>query len=356
MLLHITYVYEAEVVAHRKRNPETRAYIDTRTVEVPEVSEADLPVAFKWKSDRSYREDAGVPREVRWTPEHGLWEERTEIERTRGSDEVTVTRFDAEWLRRQADATSEENREGWRPGSTFALYPDSHGNHDVREMVRIGDDTGIRSVRSSTADSRWGEVEAKVRGMLLMDGKVMRRAVEPVYEVSGSGSIFDRDTRRFLRIEPAPSIGSDEGLDHYRADEVEHMLASHTFHPRRDEAIQVLIPDAVRAPLPEMALMEVAKTIVERLEDKLKENDRAFFDAFADVRDTLRSFRKDVTRAHEHGEGMPDGAHLVEALQAALPACAMVSLYGGEDWVKERVDRVCERYDARSLSFSGPTP
>ncbi len=353
MLLHITYVYEAEVIAHRKRNPETREYVEKRSLEIPEVSEADLPVAFRWVSGRPHREDAGLTREIRWSESHGLWEERTEVLRNRRNGEVAVTHFDAEWLKRQCDATLEENSHGYDAGGTFGLFPNSRRSRDAGTLTRIEDDAGIRSVRRSTADERWGEIRSRAYGMLLMDGRLMRRGREPVYEASGPTSIFETDERRFLRIEPAPGLGGGEGLDHYRADEVEHMLGSLSFRPGQDERIEVLIPEAVRAPLPEMALMDVAVTVLNQLDDRLKDHDRAFFDAYADVRDILRTFRKDAERAYEAGEGMPDGAPLVGALQAALPACGLVSLRG-DGWVEERVRRACDRYDARSLALVGP--
>lgn len=346
MLFHVTFVYEADVVPPRKRNSVSRPFLATVPVEVEEVASADLPVAFRFDEKRFWDKGLGVLREIRWAEGRGHWQEDLDIpdrDDAEPGERPPAHRRDADWLSAHADARGDAVDGG---GGNDPFRTLTYRIGDADKLAPIEGDPQVAKIRSWDREEREAAVRAAAANMILVDGVLHERTSEPVYNLRQTRSLSS--DRTWIEIDRADGY-EVKGRTHFRADEREGMLRRAGIDGEAS-AIEVLIPDAVRAPLPERELAECAELVANRLGNELKDNDRAFFSAYADVRDALASFKAALDAADTLRDAPPPAAELVAALLASQ-ASTRLSAGGRHGYVEEAVEAACARYDERSLAL-----
>jgi len=323
MILNVDFIYEAVVLRGRKRTPDDVSLVSTQPVEVREVEAAAAPVALRTREDRPG--GGGGTREYRLF-EGGLWVVH--------KDDEGKAPANAAWLARQAGSIADAP---YGYGHPFAATTSHRGG----VLGRPGEVPDLRLLRSDH-DDRAAAVREAAAGILLVDGLVHRPAPEPVYEFVDE----HRFSLLYVRGYTAPGKGRplNYGISHFRADERAHMLAAFGDQGTRaaDMAdIEVLIPEAVRAPLPEQALLVAARVMRDDLARMVLERDAAFFGVYADLRDAMRAMEAGLAESERGGPPCE-----TEALAAALGTAVSVVL--AEDPDARR--RLCVEWASAALA------
>ena len=330
MNLDVTLCYVASVLAARQRTPRPRAFSERMTVEVREVGLPDLPVAMRWDV-ASGAGGARSAREVRWDGE-ALWQRLGEGGRA-GPQDVA-------WLLARVDHRDPVVVGGAQdPLSLRTQYID----HGTRAPFMAADPTVVR-VSHTYLPERRAEVEAAAASLLLVDGALYERAVEPVLVVRRGGLVG----KSWVRVVQMGDV-LENGNDLWRADETAHMSATQDLEDGWErDAIEVLLPEAVRAPLPESALLRAGKATLDDMAKAVLERDAGFFSAYAAVRDTRAVLSAGLAR----GDGRGTEA-FVAALVAARDVLPSLRPRNDPDYaiLSERlVDAALDRRDA--LAFA----
>ena len=354
MLLDVTFAYEAEVLAPRKRRLENKVFLATIPVEIDEIPSAGLPVAFRFDERQRWDDGKGVAREVRWSAELGHWQADLDVAPARdlGPEERPATKErDAAWLAAHSDPRlTDFSRFSDDP---FRILAGVYGNVSGSEFIE--GNPNVVKVGRTNRDEREAEVRAAIEAMLIVDGVLHERTTEPVFNIR---ELRTREGNHGWAVIERAGDHSVKGRTHFRADEaaaVEAMVSGsgNDVMP----AVEVLIPEAVRAPLPEMDVVEAAELLMARMAEDLKKQDRAFFLAYADLRDSVLPARIALANLRPGRDEPPPVGDVSAAIQAALPLAAAANEYGG--WFIEIAQNACARYDARQLGMdldAAPAP
>ncbi len=194
MIVEAEFYYELSYIPHKKRNARTACVRDRATVEIPEVSAAEAPVAVRLRatmfSDRRGEDEFDDYRYF----DGALWRARTLQKRDEGAkryEEMTA----AELVEHSAKGVGPlgSHGYGWRMDRAVALEslmpcrpqqdPDALRNAEIRRL------------------------QAEAADHLLVDGIVYARTTEPLYKVAESGTFQRyRDVEVIHLSEVGPQI------------------------------------------------------------------------------------------------------------------------------------------------------
>ncbi len=310
-------------------------------MEVREASLADLPVAFRWRRDVGFGlpEGPGGMHEVRFDGE-SLWEPFETVRHGGVGEPSVLLRRDARWL------------EGRLDHRTMRGDGDPLDLGTVRSAGRgpapfIDEDPTVRSVLSSDLEPRFRQVHDAARLLLVAEGRLFRQAREPSYRLSRR---HDEVSGWTYMPEVVVRSGRGEAGSLWRLDEAGQMATEHAMAPGHEAALaEVLVPEAVRLPLPEWAVARAARDVAFWLSGDP--------DASPEAGAPMRALREAVDAAERaDSRGLPvDVPALAEALGSARP---LMDRIGGTEGERARVtvDRALARYDARSMDFGLGAP
>lgn len=339
MILHAVFAFTAEFVGHRQRTSRVGVFSARASVDIREASLAELPVAFRWRRSDSFDLPEGPEgrHEVRFDGER-LWEPYETVRHGGIGEPSALVRRDARWVDGRLDHRAMHGDHDPRGDDPLDLGVTGHAGRGRAPF--IDEDPGIRTVRASNLDARYAEVQDAARRLLIADGRLFREAREPSYRLSRR---HDGESGWTFMPEIVVRSGRADAGALWRLDEAGQMAAEHPMAPGYEEALaEVLVPEAVRLPLPEWALARAARDVTFWLE-----GDRhTGADAGAPMRE-LHAAVRSASEAEEAGRPI-DAPALAESLAAARP---LLELVEGTEGVRARaaVDKALARYDARCL-------
>ncbi len=343
MILHAVFAYKAEVLAPRQRNPRERVFSGRVALEIREAAVGDVPVAFRWR-ERDIMDRLRAVHEIRWDGEN-LWK-RVETE---GPRDRRVAR-DAEWLSGRLDHRALDD--GPSDSDPLGLRVFGHWKRDV-DCLFIEQDATVASVRESDHDLRKAVVEARAAGLMSLDGDLYVKVPEPAYHVDWAGGLSNGR----IRVKVVhPEDYSECGSLHWRLDEVDAVAATKGIEPGfRKKLVEVLIPEAVRAPLSEATLLQAGRRAEDAMGEELRRNGADFFAAFMAVRDANAALSAELSGP---SPSTADGMPLADALAVALPH--LVTLRGSDvnfpTYAETASIAALARYDAKALDLGSVPP
>lgn len=293
-IIDVPFSYEAVVRHKRKRNTSRHVYVATVPVEIAELTDAQAPIALRYQ-DYNYGE--GDPVEMRWFEGH-LWAQKT------------VSNDDGEDVPANFDWLLEVNQEF-----------DQHGNplkaHDSPRTgattSRIEDDVDIQEVHVSGRES----IEAKIRDLaseiVLIGGTIWERSKEPYLHLSTSGGYawvnvakpWQKHAERLsFRLDQMGIIKQACAQDLRGIDTI------------TGPVIEILIPDALKKPCDEMALLVSAGNILDDMKKAIATQDVEFFIAYRDLREAVAAAERQL----ELNQAV-DVAPLATAMRNGMSAC-----------------------------------
>lgn len=316
MILEAVFTYNAEVMAPRKRTAKPRILSGSMPVEIAEITAGQAPVALRTATEAGKRE-------YLWDGERLL----TAVEKGPSAriedhtDHRTLTRESAlgDPLRLQAGYSRHKD----------APFPQ--------------DDPMVARIVKSNIDERKRQVAAAAARFVLVGGVLHEEAPEPVYCVANHANIFE-PRNWVLELDSMKDV-ADCGMRHFRADERETALASQETVEDDGSLIEVLVPEACRAPMPEAALLVVAREVIDEMKDGVLEGSVAFFEAYAKVRDCASSLREAIALGHRNERLSFAGSNLSLSLTTAVPELG--HLDKDLSWNIERVVEATGRHDGR---------
>jgi hypothetical protein len=335
MILNVDYVYEALVRHRRKHRNESHHYLATQPVEIREVPASAAPVALRVHDNR-LRDGEPKTREYRLF-EDALW---LPARAGRGSDQAGV-----EWLREAATAAGTSPYEYGNPfGATV--------QNKMAVRGRREDDETVVALADSNQDARAAGVRAAAAEYVLVDGVVHSRAPEPVYEVHAERDFAFVHVRAYS----PPEKGADGrfGTHHFRADERGYMESAYPlggYAAGEMPSIEVLLPEAVRAPIAEQALHAAAAFVRDDLGKKVLDGDVGTFVSYAALRDAVRTLGAELAA----GGAAPVCDAVASALAGAVETLGGIDgKEGGRlsvEWAGNALARLQEREVSKIPSF-----
>jgi len=343
MIIDVSFLYEASVLAPRKRNPNDVTYLAVHSVEVPDIDGSLAPVAMRWKLSRWDDMAPGEVLELRWHDDK-LWRPLYEVTGNprRDDAEYSVAKRDAAWL---VGCAAKDHENSW--SDTPGPFPTGRKPHGQGTPVPIDQDPNVHKVLSTRREARMAEISQAAARLLLVDGVPHVTCPEPVYVLKH----YDRGSASL-----APAMGGDpedkNGPDRvFRADEYEYAMSSRHLDATPSESrIEVLLPEAVRFDGPARDVIRQAQGLRDWMKARISDRDVGFFSVYADLRDGLM---REEGRHRLAPDLDPCARGVVEVARDALDALAMGD--GVDDFWGQRVEAALARVDALSMGAE-PAP
>ncbi|AOG02828.1 hypothetical protein [Bosea sp. RAC05] len=293
-IIDVPFSYEAVVRHKRKRNTSRHVYVATVPVEIAELTDAQAPIALRYQ-DHNYGE--GDPVEMRWFEGH-LW-----AQKMISTDDDTKIPADFGWL-------LGVNRE-------FDQYGNPLSSHDCPKTgattARIEDDVDIQEVHVSGRES----IEAKIRDLaaeiVLIGGTLWERSKEPYLYLTTSGG--------YAWINVAKPFQQQAERLSFRLDQLGIIKQACAHDLRGIETItgpivEILIPDALKKPCDEVALLASARNILDDMKKAIATQDVEFFIAYRDLREAMAAAERQL----ELNQAV-DVTPLATAMRNGMSAC-----------------------------------
>jgi hypothetical protein len=239
------------------------------SVDLPEAADDEAPVAIRYRCFDHREGDWKAPVELRWK-DGALWELES------GRDVEDGPMGIAEFQRRCADPEDG----AMKPGSVF--------DFTRRAAARLEDDRDMRAVEASERDERASVVRAKAQELLVVDGELWRRAVEPRLVVAREWSCVGGRDAKVCNVETWATYDLNAGR-RFRMDQLDGIgeLNGDCAGISNPPQVEVLVPEAVSFPADEICLVENGLSLLERMKRHALEESADYLAAFVALRDGL---------------------------------------------------------------------
>ena len=175
MRIKLPFVFAAEVVVGKKKNPATHYFVDTAVADMPEVTERDAPVAVTWYSSNG----ANLAQHAR-LHDGAFYVPAAKLQRDASS-------FTPEILAGPSRFDTDDKK--WSVANMLEL---PLGKPEWHAMTRLLGPKAevppqpheIKQTESSEEASRRSRAEEVARSLISVEGIVYRRVEEPVFSVS----------------------------------------------------------------------------------------------------------------------------------------------------------------------------
>nr|WP_250808489.1 hypothetical protein [Neorhizobium tomejilense] len=340
MKIAFPYIYSAEVVVGKKRNPQPLFYVDTVATDMAEVTSAQAPVVISWQGQLNADRD----RHARYfegnfyIPASALYRDAAHFT---ANDIAVADRLSKS---EQADALSAMNdyRVGTDEWHAFlkavtGRMSDRNQPSDIRELVK------------SDQDIRRAKAEDIANSLISVDGIVYRRIAEPVFVVSVIEAAAPNvrvgvHTAGYNYGRPVDLNGGD---GHYVRDpantkffpltqQTEAFEAARSFglplSSDIGEEVVLVYPDLFEFDREFEAAIRAVDFAVESLKPIIARFDKQTIECWLDIREALTEFRRTGNRTIIEGLVESEVPQLIECLGNLEPGVVAGLEAGLGDW------------------------
>ncbi len=325
-IIDVPFSYEAIVRHKRKRNTSRHVYVATVPIEIPDLTDAQAPIALRYQ-DHNYGD--GDPVEMRWF-QGQLWAQKTVSD----DDDKTVP-ADFDWLLKV-------NQEAGQSANPLKAHDSPRTGATT---ARIEDDVDIQEVHVSGREA----IEAKIRELaseiVLIGGTIWESSKEPYLHLSTSGGYAWINVSRPWQ-EHAKRLS-------FRLDQLGIIKQACAQDLRGIETVtgpvvEILIPDALKKPCDEEALLEAARDILSDMKKAIATENVEYFIAYRDLREAVKTaergldlgqtfdpaplaktMREGMTASNPGADG-EDGICSTYMIRSAMAALTRIELSGAE--------------------------
>jgi hypothetical protein len=338
MKIRFPFIYWAEAVVGRKRNPEIQNYLGVVEAEIPEISSGMAPPAVAWNSSNS----ANRSHQVR-TYDGGFIVPATKLQRD-------AEKFTAEML---TDVSKLDEMAARGIAVMLGISLSDQAWHDIAkytgpEPTGRPDTKDIKTLVSSNEETARAVAEEVAAGLVSIDGILYKRVYEPVLAVSnhilrGTPSVsvsIHTGSRRF-----GTPIDLDEGIhvgdplntkfftltDMDRALEIAHAHGN-PVDVQIDGEPNIIIPSAFAFDTEFEAAVRTAEYAYEGLKAGIARFDRQTIECWMNIRERYWTYLKTGDRSIIEDLASQELQDLCEMVGRVDSAAAAALESGIGDW------------------------